>query len=513
MKNSKSKFEKDNFFTFLNKSKIPILIITFFLLLTYGGRLVNNSFSIDTELYMKSYSDNFTWWMSLNRWALVVFNKLFAMDNLLIFQTNFLTVSLILLYSILFNYLFYLHIDKKYDKSFYKLQFIFPIVMLTSPIFAEMYNFAILNTGIAFGICLIGISLILYENISFKENKVLTYFIYLIGITLTTFAFGIYQAIVPLYLLIVAICYLLKCFKDKNISFKWLFKQIILFVISSLAYLIICKIFCPANSYLNSGWSTAGMTCIKYIYDVIIRTLKCETIYYNITYLVAIFIVIIVNIILLLKKKNNIGIVLGSLGVISSPFFINIITGVDQLKRTQFNYPICIGFIFLIFALILYNKNYKYIYTLFIIFVFGVSYKQAMISGNLFYSDEVRFQNDVLLAEKIETMIEEKEWYNNEKKYTLILLGEIKNTAHNSYLKGEVMGHSFFEFDSKAHYGVSTRVPAFMETLGYYYNGPGKTEYDNARKYLLDNEVKSFPNKNCIVNKDKYIYIRLSEDI
>lgn len=505
--------EKDKFIDFIKKSRGPILIILFFLLLTYGARLANNGFSIDTEIYMKDYGETYTWWMSLNRWALVLFNQVFSMSNLLIFQTNFLTTCLILVYSILFNYLFYLFIDKKYEKSFYKFQFIFPIIMLTSPIFAEMYNFAILNTGIAAGICMIASSLIIYEKLAKDDKKSIRILSIIVSIALTTFAFGIYQGIVPLYLLIVAACYTLKCYKEKDISIKWLIEHIILFGICAAFYFLICKLFCPANSYLNSGWSTDGLTCFQYIYEVIVRTLHCETIYYNISYLIALAMILAVNIILLVKKKNNLGIIIGSIGIAMSPFFINIITGVDQLKRTQFNYSFCIGIVFFLFILIVYNKNYKYLCYAFVVLALGISYKQAMISGELFYSDEVRYQNDVLLAQRIETMIEEKKWYDSNEKYTMILLGEVQNKAKNSYLKGEVMGKSFFEFDSKNYGGVSTRAPAFMETLGYYYNTPTAAEYNQAKKYLLDNDVAVFPNKDCIIKKDNKIIIRLSEDI
>jgi MFS family permease len=157
--------------------------------------------------------------------------------------------------------------------------------MLTSPIFAEMYNFAILNVGIAAGICMIAISLIIYEKIESKKLPRKTKIaIIAICILVTSFAFGIYQAIVPLYLFIVAACYLLKCIKEKNSSYKWLIRQIIFFCSSALIYLIICKLFCPPNSYLNSGWSTRGLQCFKDILYVINETINCDRIYYNISY-------------------------------------------------------------------------------------------------------------------------------------------------------------------------------------------------------------------------------------
>lgn len=508
------KEKKLNIKDYLKVSKIPIVIIIFFLLLAFGERLISNSFSIDTEFYINHWFKYFDWWINLNRWGLVVINKLLSIGPLLIFQSNLLTLCFIGLYSILFMYLFYLYIPKKWEKSYLKVQFIFPIIFITNPIFAEQYNFINQNAGVSLGILLCAMSAILlyYGDREKGRKKNLLNFI---SIAITTFAFGIYQSIVPLFILIIACTYFLECVSKKDSCWKFLGKRIIEFVIICILYVIISKIVGGENSYLQSGWSTDGLNCFKYIYYVIVDVLKCNTIFYNISYLIAIAMIIGINVYLIIKKKINFGIVLSSIGILLAPFYIMIITGVDQLKRTQFNYSFVVGFIILICCIILLNKsNRKVLGYLVVILAFGIAYQQSIITAKLFYSDNVRFQEDTILANKIQSQIEQQDWYKENKKYTLIILGQSPCDAINFYEKGEVIGHSFFEFDYQYIYGPSQRANAFMKTLGYNYKEPNQQEFNKAKKYVKENNVKSFPNENSIVQMDdNNIIVRLSKEI
>lgn len=499
---------------YVKKSKIPIIIIIFFLLFAFGERLISNSFSIDTELYINHWSKDFNWWLNLNRWGLVVINKLLSIGPLVIFQSNLLTVCLIGIYSILFMYLFYLHIPKRWEENYFRVQFILPIIFVTNPIFAEQYNFINQNVGVSLGIALCAVSAILlfYGDEETKKKK---YLINFIAIALATFSFGIYQSMVPLYILIIACTYLLQCINTRNSSWKFLGGRILKFIIICILYLIISKIVGGENSYLQSGWSTDGLMCFKYIYYVIIDVLKCNTIFYNISYLIAIVMLIGINIYLIIHKKNNLGIILGSFGILLAPFYIMIITGVDQLKRTQFNYSFVIGFIILICCILLLNhKKLKWLGILIVVLGLGIAYKQSIITGRLFYSDNVRFQNDTMLANKIQAQIEEKQWYDSKTKYTLIILGQKPCKAINFYEKGEVIGHSFFEFDYQYIYGPSQRANAFMKTLGYDYEEPTSEEFSEAKEYVQEHKVKVFPNKESIIGiNNDIIIIRLSEEI
>lgn len=497
---------------FISCSKIPIIIIFFFLLLSFGIKLISNSFSIDTEFYINHYNIDWNWWLGLNRWGLVLINNILSIGPLILFHANFMTLVFILIYSILFSYLFYLYMPKKFKDKYLKYQFIFPIVFITSPIFAEQYNFTNQNVAISLAVCLCAISLILFHYAD-KLSKWKKILINIVSLAIVVLAFGVYQSIVPLFILVVACLYFLECLRTKDNSWKFLGNMIIKFIIICIIYFIISKIVGGENSYLQTGWSLYGIDCFKNIFGVIVSMLKCDTIFYNVSYLFAIIMIVGVNIYLFLKKKNNLGIVISSMGILLAPFYIMIITGVDQLKRTQFNYSFVIGFIFLITCILLItHKKSKYVGYFVLVLALGIAYKQSVISSNLFYSDNVRFQNDIILATNIQNEIEEKDWYDSNVDYTLIILGNKPCSAVNCYLKGEVMGFSFFEFDYQYVYGPSQRANAFMKTLGYDYKEPTAEEFYMAKEYVKNNDIKIFPSEDSIIKIDNNtIIVRLSK--
>ena len=170
------KESKQNLINYLKKSKIPIILTIIFLIFAFGERLINNSFSMDTEFYINhwnatlNWSEDFDWWIGLNRWGLVAINKLLSIGPLVIFQSNFLTMCFIGIYSILFMYLFYLYIPKSWQENYLKVQFLFPIIFITNPIFAEQYNFINQNVGVSLGIvfCALSALLLYYGD---KEEK------------------------------------------------------------------------------------------------------------------------------------------------------------------------------------------------------------------------------------------------------------------------------------------------------------------------------------------------------
>ena len=99
-----------------------------------------------------------------------------------------------------------------------------------------------------------------------------------IAIALAVFSFGVYQSMVPLYILIIACTYFLKCLKEKNSCWKFLGNRIVKFIIICLLYLIVSKIIGGENSYLQMGWTTYGLGSVKIIYKVMLSVLRSDTI-------------------------------------------------------------------------------------------------------------------------------------------------------------------------------------------------------------------------------------------
>ena len=510
---------KNNFNYYLKKSKISILIIFVTLLFSFGMRLISTGFSIDTEMYILDINraGRWTWLLSLNRYGLVLLNTIFQLNQLPIFVQNFITFIFIICYSVMYCYLFYKYIPEKYKDSFLKYQFIFPILFITNPIFVEQYNFVLQSVSVSLSILLIPISILLIDYAS-KLDSYKKYILFLLSILIVTLIFGVYQSIILLYILTICSVYLLKIISDKDNNLKWLIKHIIVFGISAFCYMIIGKTFTKnGTGYLTIAWTDSsikeGLINIK---NCIISVVKCETIFYNISYVIALLLICLYVIYILFKnKKNIIAKLIAIVGIISGPFYIMIITGVDQLKRTQFNYSFVGAFIIVLFITYLSYKQKKKILIISIIITSIIAYRSGYYSSSLFHTANEIYLEDRYFADTLNNNIISQDWYDENKDYKLIFVGKKESNinAKNIYLKSEIIGSSFFNFDYKYIYGVNERGNAFMHTLGYNYIIPTNEEFIKAKEYVRDNNINIYPKSNSIIlYNNNTIIVRLSEE-
>lgn len=510
--------KNNQFIKYLNKSKYSIIIIIAIILLAFGERIISQSFSIDTEIYITEIGSatRWNWLIGLNRWGLVLLNNIFQMNSLPIFASNFITTILMILYSIIFNYLFYKYIKNEYKESFIKFQFIFPAIFVTNPIFAEQYNFILQNISVAFTIFLIPIIILIIDKAYSVEKKLNKIALYILTIIMLSISFGVYQSVILLYIVTVVACYFLKVLKEGDNSWKYLGKQISLFLTSAILYLIICKLLSGENStYLQSSWKNESIyMCMRNIINAIIPIIKGEGIFYNLGYLLSCISIFAFLIYIIIKKKIKIGILISVVGLLLAPFYIMIITGADQFKRTQFNYSFVIGFILMFSIIVLSQKEkLKIIRNAFILISVIIIYNQSYTTANLFHTADMIYNNDVYFAHDLMYKIEEKEWYNCNEDYTLIFIGEYKKEHKNVYIKGEVIGASFFDFDYEYIYGVNSRANCFLNSLGYKFKQPTIQEFEDSKKYIESNQIKPWPNSESIILKDNNkIIVRLSEE-
>lgn len=331
-------------------------------------------------------------------------------------------------------------------------------------------------------------------------------------------SFGVYQSVILLYIATVVVCYLLKVLKEENNSWKYLGKQIGIFLLAAIIYFAIGKILAknsPNSSYLQLAWiKDTPYQCIRNIINAIKPVLKCEGIFYNFGYILSIIASIVFIIYLGIKRKLKIGILIAMVGLMLAPFYIMIITGVDQLKRTQFNYSFVIGIV-LMFTIIALSQNQKlkWIRNVGILLIGIITYTQSYTTASLFHTADVVYKNDVAFAEQLMYKVEEKEWYNVNEDYTLIFVGRHQKQYKDVYLKSEVIGSSFFAFDYEYIYGLNSRAIAFLEILGYKFKEPTVQEFEEAKQYVKENSIRIWPNEESIILKeDNKIIIRLSEE-
>ena len=205
---------------------------------------------------------------------------------------------------------------------------------------------------------------------------------------------------------------------------------------------------------------------------------------------------------------------IATIGILAAPFYIMIITGVDQLKRTQFNYSFVVGISLMLLVVFLAQKEKrKIIKNIAIIVILVIAYKQSYHTANLFYTADMVYRSDEAFAYQLMNEVEKKEWYDPNQTYKIIFVGRHQKELKNVYLKSEVIGSSFFAFDYQYIYGLNSRAISFLRTLGYHFQEPSAEEFENAKQYVEENQIEPWPNEGAITlqGEDK-IVIRLSAE-
>lgn len=135
------------------------------------------------------------------------------------------------------------------------------------------------------------------------------------------------------------------------------------------------------------------------------------------------------------------------------------------------------------------------------------AYIQAQITAQLFYSDQLRYNEDVRLAYEIHNAIVK---INPEMNLPVAITGKYHTAKrfHANFLKGEVIGHSFFEWgytDERAE-----RCLDFMRTLGIQFNSPS----EELLEYAINeaNSMPSYPAPEYIKKTPNVIVVKLSSE-
>ena len=315
-----------------------------------------------------------------------------------------------------------------------------------------------------------------------------SYFLLSIPIVFITIAFACYQSTIPLMITFSAFFAML-FFKEKDEKIlKIIIEYIIIFLISFFAYKII-GMFIHEFAHIGKSPYIANqilwgkeqikitiINVINEIFDIILA----KNMYYNLALLICIveFIYIIFN---KFKMKNWV-FYIAVITFLISPFLMNIILGGETAIRSQLSIPIVTALGIYFIYLYTDNEVHKKIY----IIVFGIiiSY-QLITSVKLFISDYDCFTQQRIIAENIEKELEEN---NISTDKTLIFVGNIPARG-DDIIYGEVMGHTFFEWDSGSEIGSNRRIRNFLgAVLGYnIYELPSPEQYEEAKEKARKN--------------------------
>ncbi len=197
---------------------------------TYGIKLFNNTYAIDTMHLMTNYRGYLKHWVSIGRPGLVAL-KLLTYNYVNVYFLNLLAIIFFAIATILLCYYVDLSTKQIYNKKYL---YVIPSIFPTSQLFSEQFYFVLQNFEFSLGICLVILSLIAIYHI---PNKIFKLF----GFLLLTFTLTMYQSFFVFACTLILFKILMALYfaqlNDLKISFKdYAFKigHFILLAISSL---------------------------------------------------------------------------------------------------------------------------------------------------------------------------------------------------------------------------------------------------------------------------------------
>jgi len=135
---------------------------------------------------------------------------------------------------------------------------------------------------------------------------------------------------------------------------------------------------------------------------------------------------------------------------------------------------------------------------------------QAQISAQVFYTDQVRYNDDVHFAGELNKLITQAQ--PEDKQLPVALIGKyftVSRFQENSFfLDGEIIGSSVF-----TGHGRQTTLPglAFMKSLGYNFERASDDQINRA--FMEAVMMPPYPDPECVKRVDDFIVVRISEQL
>jgi len=199
--------------------------------------------------------------------------------------------------------------------------------------------------------------------------------------------------------------------------------------------------------------------------------------------------------------------VLAGIGIPLSIILLAIMGGSRPPMRTFYALPLAYAFMF--FYCIKSSRKTVAV-TVACLALFTAVY-QAQITAQLFYSDQMRYNEDVRLAHKLNDQIMQVQ--PDDGKLPVALVGRYRMAswfyANANFLQGEVIGHSFFEWDLDQIYDPTRRGLIFMRNLGIYFDRPSRDQLVQAHGKAESMPI--FPNPGSVKRMEDFILVKLSD--
>lgn len=548
------------FAAYCKRNQVQIGLMALIVLLVNGRRLVSPVIGIDTEIIINDSKLLYESWLGIGRQGLVFLKMVLGTLEYNAYYSSVLTHLFLLGTYVGFGFLFEYVLgykEKMVESGILRWSgFAFGAVVMAHPIFAEQFYFSLQSAEIAAGFVLTAAGL-LCSHFWGEWNKGTIWkrrLCFLCAVLLMQITFSVYQSFVPLYLLGCIMLGLLRAIKGKQFTIgeeiKYELRLAAVFICGFLINQVTTLLFFHQSDYVSNQilWKEEGLRmglmkiAAHMLYVVTGYVVTGTDIFYS-----GMFFLIALGVLLcmlwyfrqILGKKRKIWMLLLLAGVYTSPFYLTVLMGGRSAIRAQLVLPFTMGMmLYLMGVLLVYGKALERervqsiqekdkaffkgktlkggkmgtLLLAYLIIVSAITFREEMVKTNkLYYTDDVRYQEDCRLAHSLKDDIAE---FTDMANYSGVVLfvGKKDAVLNAACLEGESIGISFFAWDTDVepvNYCSSSRILGFLRCLGINYMGPSIEQAEKGTK--ASQKMSCYPEKGSIAWCDDMLVVKLSE--
>jgi len=530
------------------RNNIPLIIaVSITLFFAYGIRLFWYSIGIDTELFMADKAGNLKWSISIGRFGYVALSKLLYINGFNPFTAFFTAFCLIWFFTISWCYIIAIFTR---DTGRNNKLIPFALVFMTMPVWAEQFYFLLQAAENAFilSLCPYVVYLLYKGFLDNEKGKIICASILLVFMT------SVYQAIVPLFCCGVFICFVLlqeQTDYEPQVYRNLCLKLFITLVGAMAVYSIIDGVIIPAlfhieksdrwDRYIEWGNTPIREIMLRILLQGYIITIGQFNIVQSIAnpimlqysrfgmggvemiaiaskllgniFIIPITILFFIKISTVMRREipggRRLLYMIAGIGIPLCIMLLTILTGNKLNVRALWALPLAFSFMF--FYLIKSYRN-RIAVTIVACLALLTAVYQAQITAQLFYSDQIRYNEDVRLASDLNDMITHVQPDNEKLPVALIGGYSPASRFRSNFIQGEVMGHSVTQWaNPDIPSDINGRGLAFMRSLGFNYDMPNADQLDQADKEAA--LMPGYPDPGCVKRMQDFIVVRISETL
>ncbi|MDR1891407.1 MAG: glucosyltransferase domain-containing protein [Oscillospiraceae bacterium] len=511
-----------SFRVFCASNKLMFAVLGGFTMLAYGFKMFNYAPFIDTGAFINN-PDIYDGWFGINRYGAVFTKWVFGLLRPEPASVYMVSAGMLLVGGAVWNWLF-CRLRRGERTPFWQ-NWIFPCLFVTAPCLFEILHFECLTFEIAFGLLLLGFALTLLSGWVTDGGSNLRPGL---AVLLFVWIFSIYQAFVPLAFAGILACFILICRflgERENQTPKGLAVQILLrfaapymmgFLIYNLAgWLVRLILRIPAGGYTDSMvmWKVRPfIACVLSVGKYILDVLTGQGSLYNMIFPLSVLCLLAFALKKSLKGNKTAycpWIWLAVLALCASPFLLPFLLGGALMARAQLTLPFVAAFGFYLFAAevtTFFKKQYAPAVLLAVCMF--LSFRQGTVVSRLAYTDDMVYQQEVMLTTQITNRIGEL-GLGQIPSEPVVTVGTITPILTRSMVTGDTTPGSHYEWDWQSEGGTAGRVRELWGMQGIFYTTPGTEQI--RRSAVLAAGLPVWPADGSVALIEGIIIVNLGE--